>query len=55
MIYYLQKLQDPCYDSFGFKTCVKTVVVWRKFVGLLKELANIATHILPYLIPKNPC
>jgi hypothetical protein len=24
-------------------------------VGLLKELANIATQILSYLIPKNPC
>jgi hypothetical protein len=26
-----------------------------KFVGLLKNFANIATQILSYLIPKNPC
>jgi hypothetical protein len=26
-----------------------------KFVGLLKDLANIATQVLSYLIPKNPC
>jgi hypothetical protein len=26
-----------------------------KFVGLLKNLANIATTILSYLISKNPC
>jgi hypothetical protein len=26
-----------------------------KFVGLLKELADIATQILPHLSPKNPC
>jgi hypothetical protein len=26
-----------------------------KFVGRLKDLANIATQILSYLIPKNPC
>jgi hypothetical protein len=26
-----------------------------KFVGLLKNLANIATAILSYLISKNPC
>jgi hypothetical protein len=25
-----------------------------KFVGLLKDLANIATQVLSYLIPKNP-
>jgi hypothetical protein len=26
-----------------------------KFVGLLKDLANIATQVLSHLIPKNPC
>jgi hypothetical protein len=26
-----------------------------KFVGLVKNLTNMATQILSYLIPKNPC
>jgi hypothetical protein len=55
LLYYLQQLQDPCTLAPLLR------LVWLqdrgvcKFVGLLKNFANIATQILSYLIPKNPC
>jgi hypothetical protein len=39
----------------NFSCSCHSVIKVCKFVGLLKDLANIATQVLSYLIPKNPC